>query len=178
MVQIIAVDGGHGQNPAGIHVHGDGPCAVLDVVILHGLFQVLFHIVLYGGVHRQHQVIAVLAGAVLLKGAEQQLCAVGVGGPQGPSGAAGKGGVVFGLDPFQAGVVHAHKADEMAGKAGIGVIALGVRLQADALQAVFRLEAADLIRLLCLHLPGHGHIPGAGTARLFQYIIVVKPKDF
>ena len=131
------------------------------VVIRHGLLQVLLHIVLNGFVNGGDQIEAVLAGVIFLELGKEQLRPHGVGGPDGSAGTAGKGLVVSGLDALQAVVIRAHEANQMAGQGGIGVIALGVRLQTDAPQAVPVLEGPDFVGLFLFQLPGHGHIPAA-----------------
>ena len=132
----------------------------------------LFHIVLDAGVYGGHQVVAVLPGIVFLKLAEEQLRAHGVGGPHRLAWAAGEGLVILGLYPLQAVVVRAHKADDMAGQGGVGIIPLGIRLQAHAPEIVLRLEGPHLIGLVLLQLPGSGHIPAALLPGLLVYLII------
>ena len=78
IVKVVISERRHRKYLARVHVHGDRPRAVLDVVILHRLTQVLLHVILYRRVDRRHYIIAVLTGAVFLKLIEQQLRAVGV----------------------------------------------------------------------------------------------------
>ena len=177
VVQIIAAQGGHGQDLPGVHIHGDGAGAVLNIVICHGLLQVLFHIVLDGLINGGDHVEAVLAGVIFLKLGEQQFCSHGVGGPDCPAGTAGKGFVILGFDPLKAVVIRAHKADQMAGQRGIGVIPLGIRLQADTPQAILALERANRIGLLLFQLPGHRHIPAALLPGFFVYLIITQTQN-
>ena len=65
----------------------------------------------------------------------------------------------------------------MAGQGIIGIIASGVRLQADAPDAVGGLEGTDGIGGLPLHLPRNSHIPGACLSRLFQQLLIVQIQD-
>ena len=177
VVQIIAAQGGHGQDLPGVHIHGDGAGAVLNIVICHGLLQVLFHIVLDGLINGGDHVEAVLAGVIFLKLGEQQFCSHGVGGPDCPAGTAGKGFVILGFDPLKAVVIRAHKADQMAGQRGIGVIPLGIRLQADTPQAILALERANRIGLLLFQLPGHRHIPAALLPGFLVNLIIIHAQN-
>ena len=147
----------------------------MDVVILHGLFQVLFHEKLYPRVHRCHHVEAVLARLIVLKAGKQQLGSEGIGRAHRASGRTGERLVVTRFDPLEAVVVRPHKADEMAGQGGVWIIALGIGLETHTAQVVFLFEAADLIGLLLLHLPRHGYIPGTGLPGFLADFRFVQP---
>ena len=178
IVQIIAVERGHGEDRAGVHIHGDGAGAVLNVVVRDGLLQMLFDIILDRRIERQHQVAAVLAGLKILVAAQQQLRAVGVRQAQRAAAGAGQRLIVHGLDALETGVVGADKADHMAGKRRIRVIAAAVRLEMHAVQAVLQLEGAHRVGLLALHAPLDRHIPGAGLPALFEHRLLVDVQDF
>ena len=149
----------------------------MNVVIRHGLLQVLLHIVLDGLVNGGDHIEAVLAGVVFLKLGKEQLRPHGVGGSDGSAGAAGKGLIILGFDPFQAVVIRTNEADQVTGQRGIGVVALGVRFQADAPQAILVLEDPDFVCLVLFQLPGHGHIPAALLPGFFIDLVIADIQD-
>ena len=138
----------------------------------------LFHIVLNARVDGSHEIAAVLAGAVFLVAFEQHLPAVGVGGPETPARRAGKGFVISRLDPLEAVIVGADKAQQMAGKPAVRVITLAVGLEADAAELVLGLEAADLSRRVRFDLAGDSDVPAAAAPGFFVDLVIVEAKDF
>ena len=159
VVRIVIVQRSHSEDRAGLRVHGDRARAVDGVVVQRRLPQMLFHIILHRGVERQDDVAAFFSRPVVLIARKQQLAAVGVGRPERAGGRAGENRVVSRLDPLEADVVRADEAEQMAGQTGVWIIALGVRLEAHALQAVLGLEGPDPVRLLAFELAGGGDIP-------------------
>ena len=178
MIGVVVPQGRHGEDGPGVDVHGDGPRAVERVVIQHRLAQMLFDIVLDARVDGGKEILPVLSGAVLLIASQQHLSPVGVGGAQAPARRAGEGVVIAGLDALEPVVVRAHKAQQMAGEAAVGVIAPGVGLEADAADMVFGLESSDLGGLVGFDLARRGHIPAPLASGLLVELVIVKAEDF
>ena len=177
MVQIIAVQGGHGQDRPGIYIHGDRAGAVLDIVIRHSLFEMFFNKKLDRRIQCQNQIKAIFPGLIGLEGGKEQIASVSVGGAQAPPGAAGERGIVFRLDPLQAVVIGTYEADHMAGQGGIGIIASGIRLQTDAAEIILRFQGADKVSLFFFQLARHRHIPGAAAGCLLSDLFRIQLED-
>ena len=137
----------------------------------------LFHIVLDRRVERRDEAAAVIAGAVLLIAAQEHLTTVGVGGAKAPAGGAGEGLVIARLDPLEPVVVRADEAEEVAGEPAVRVIALAVRLEPDAADLVFGLEAPDLGRLVRLDLAGDRDIPAPPAPGFLIHVRIVEIQD-
>ena len=159
VVQIIASDGRHGKYLAGIDVHGYGSRAVLYIIILDRLIQRFFNIVLYCKINRRNKIQAVFRACIALVLVKQEVGAVSVGRPHIFAGCTAERGVILSLQTVKAVIIRTHKAYHMAGERGIWIIALGVAFKAHTLEAVLRLEFADLIGSLLLDLFCDRNIP-------------------
>ena len=159
VVQVKVAERGHAQNCAGVGVHGDRRRAVLHVVVLHGLLQVLFHVILDRRVERERHVLAVGGVVIILVIDEEHIRAVAVRGAHHASLAAGQRVVIAVFNAGQAAVVRSDKADDVRGQTAVRIIALGVRLDLDADDVVLFLERAHLIRDVALHLARDDLIP-------------------
>ena len=148
----------------------------MDIIVLHGLLEVLFNKILYRGINGRHDIAAVLAGTKFLEAGVKHFRPIGIGRAYRLSLSAGKRLLIPCFNALEAVIVRADEADKMAGKRGVGVITLYIRLKPDAVQVVFQLELADPIRGLAFDLSRDGHIPRAASGRFLQYIIIVKPK--
>ena len=66
IVQVEIAKGHHRQYSTRVNLHTDSRRAVLDVVVLHGLGEVLFDVALDDSVYRQGQAVAVVGVHVVL----------------------------------------------------------------------------------------------------------------
>ena len=163
-VEIEVSERGHGQDRAGPRVHQDPRRAVLHVVVPDGLPELLFQKVLQVGVDGEVDAVPVLGVHIVLVARQQQIRPDGVFQTQDAPVGAGELVVVCIFHPGEARVVHAHEADQVGGKVGIGIVPLGVRFELHALQIVPGLEGADLGGPVPVDLPRHGLVPGAPVA--------------
>ena len=175
VVQIIGGAGGHGQNRTGLHVHDDA-CGALGLGGGHHLAQSLLHIVLHRCVQRQHDVAAVLCFIILLVAVEHVIAGRILGGDH-QARLAVQHVVIPGLQAVQAVIIRAHKADDLGGQGGIGVIALGIGDHVHAHNALVVDEGADLIGHILLHPELEHLVLRVRALHLFQDALLVDLQD-
>ena len=132
--RIIVGIGGHGHNAAGVHVHDDAGAAVGRVVLIQHTLQALFQGVLDVGVQSQHQAAAILRIKHLLAAAEQQGCAVDIGGRDSQAVAAVEHVIIGRLQPVGAHIAGIDEPYHIACQRAEGIQPLGVRRQMDTLE--------------------------------------------
>ena len=175
IVQIIGGAGGHGQDRPGLHIHDDAR-SPLSLGGGHHLAQGLLHIVLHCCVQRQHNVASVLCFIVLLIAVEH-VAARGILGGHHQARLAVQYVVIPGLQSIQAIIIRAHKADDLGGQRGIGVIALGIGDHIHAHNALVVDEGADLIGHILLHPKLEYLILGVRALHFFQDALLVDLQD-
>ena len=153
VVGVVAAQGGHAENFAGIHIHDHAERAVENVVLLDGLLQVLLQVILDGHIQGQHQGIAVRGVVILFISIEHLRAAVALGGDD-RAGVAGEGGFVIGLQALAAHILQVDEAQNLGCQRAVGVVPPGVQLQVDdAAEVVLGDKVPDLLGGLLRHLP-------------------------
>ena len=147
VVRIVASQRRHCDDRASVYVHDDAECAVLDLVAVDGRLKILFQIRLHRRIHRQHKAVAVAGVVVFLIGKGHFRAVVSLGRHD-LARRTLQIGVVVGLESLRTDVVVADEAQQLRTQRGIGVIALGVRFQIDALDVAVVDERAHLVRKL------------------------------
>ena len=176
-VHVVGGAGGDGQDgPAlGVHNHPRGP--VLGPVFGDHVLQAPLHVVLDGAVQGQLEAVAVL-GVVVLLILEHDLRAVAVLGRDGQARAALQLLIVQGLQAVGPVVVGVQKPDDMGGQGAVGVVALGVGLQVDPLDAGAGVVGGDELPHLVphglLHPPLEDLVGGVGLAHLVPDRLLVQ----
>ena len=117
--------GGHAQDLAGLDIHHDAHSTVLHLMLLYGIFQVLFQIVLHCFIDGQHQALSVLRIVDLLL-TEGHGSSLGVAHRGDDAVGTGQGLVVVGFQAIGAGAVIAGKAQHSGRQVAIGIIAHGI----------------------------------------------------
>ena len=190
VVRIIIAERRHAEDRAGVHVHDDPGCAILEVIALLGNLEVLFQVILHRLINGEDDAFAVLRVVVILKIRKQHVGAVRSSGSDDAPVCTGKDTVVLILHAGQSVIVGADKAYHMARKARIGIVAFCGLLDLDSLVldghglSVFidplvprLLEGADLLGDLVVHLAGDRHVPGIPLQALFVDRGVIDVQD-
>ena len=159
VVDIVGGIGHHAQDAAGFHVHDDAGGAVFRAVFVSHLAHIFLQIILDVGVQGQDQVLAVFGGEILLILIGQGIAPLVLGGDH-QAGLALEVLVVAGFQAIQAGVVGAHKAQNVGGQGAVGVHPLGVGHHVNAVDIGVVDELADLVRHVLVHLLGQDLILG------------------
>ena len=116
---------------------------------MYHLRHILFQIVLHGGIQRQHQIVAVLLGKILLIFREH-IPLIGGLGRNHQAGLALQLVFIACFQTVQAGIFAAHEADHMGGQRAVRIVALGVRHHVYAANVVFIDQFAYLVGQLFL----------------------------
>ena len=175
VIGIIAGEGGHGDNGTGIHIHDDTGGTVFRVELGDHAFHAGFQCRLHIGVQRQHQILAVLCVIILLI-LVQKFRAAGVSRRDGKAGGSLQCSFILGFQTHATLIFAVDKANDIGRQFRIGVVALGVRLEPHAQNALLLLfghfialfidlavdESADLVGDILFGLLGQSFIHGIG----------------
>ena len=166
IVQVKVGTHGHAQDGAGIALHCDDHAAVLGLIPGAVLLQIALAICLYGRVDGQVDIIAIFRIVVVLEKVHQ-VSAHAVFRRDHQAGGAGQLALKLGFQAVGAAAV-VGKADDLSGKAGIGIVPLGIGLEIDtAGQMVGVDQFPDLCLHIIFHLLGHPLILAVGVGALF-----------
>ena len=149
-VEVVGRQRRHREDAAGVDVHDDAGRAHARAVAALELLKALFEVILHRLIEGRHQTVAVLGVEILLILIEERV-AVGVARGDDHALFAGQLLVIHSLKAVGA-AVGVDKADDVRGERGIGVVALGGRLQKDAFDVVVADKHADFVRRLLLDL--------------------------
>ena len=174
IVEIIPAKGCHGKYLAGVDIHYNRTRAVFYIIILDGLIERFFNIVLYAHVDGRHDIAAVFGSVISLILVKQKVGSVCVSRTHILAVRTAQGGVILGLNAVKSDVIRADKANHMTGKRRVRIIALCVAFKAHALEIVIFFELPHLVGKLGFELFCNGHIPRAGVLRFFKDGIIVK----
>ena len=177
VVEVKIPERDHAEDRAGARVHGDGCRTVLHVVVLDRLLQVLFEVILDGGVDGQVHVVALCLVVVILVVDKEHIRAAVIRRADDAPGAAGEVAVIALLEAVATLVVLPDEADDMRGQASVGIIALRVRLDLDADEVILLFERAHLFRHVRLDLALDDFIPAVGIFRHVQDLIIIDVED-
>ena len=145
-------------------------------MLLYGIFQVLFQIVLHCFIDGQHQALSVLRIVDLLL-TEGHGSSLGVAHRGDDAVGTGQGLVVVGFQPIGAGAVVAGKAQHGGRQVAIGIIAHGIFAEIDALDVIFLDEGCHFIGGVVVHLLLDGLIIPPGLERFFIDHVVIHIED-
>ena len=165
VVRVVAAHGGHGDDLAGVDIHHDAERAVQDAVFVDGVLEVLFQIGLYRRVDGQHEAVAIGRVVVFFIGIEHLGAVVALAGDD-LARRTLQERIIIRLEALLADVVSAHKAEHLCRQRRIGIIALRVRLEIDALDLVLVDKLAHLIGQLLGDLPSDDLITVGRVGRL------------
>ena len=177
IVEVKIAKRHHRQYSTRVNLHTDCRRAVLDVVVLHGLGEVLFNVILDDGVNGEAYAVAVAGVYIVLVARVEHIRARRGGRAHDIAALAREHAVIAGFYTAETGVVQSHEADDVRGHAAVGVIALCVGLDLDAYVAAVGFELPYLLGHVLLHLAGHDLVPGVRVPRLFEDGLVVHAED-
>lgn len=175
-VGVVVRLAGHRQHRAGVHIHNDTHPPLGHMVFPHRGVHGALQPVLDVGVDGQCQRIAghCLHQRLVMGG---HIIAPGIFGGEDPPVPAGQFRVVFQLQAPQPGVVHIGKAQHTAHEIPLGIDALGVLPDLDALGPVFHAPAAHRVGHLPVHTPPQQAVVGGALAELLQRFLVINLQD-
>ena len=177
IIKVISAYRRHCKYLPCFHIHRDSARSVLNVVILDGLIQRLFNIMLDREVNRCYKIKAIFGTGVALVLVKQKIGAVGIGKAHVFSRRSTQSGVILRFHPVKAVVIGSDKAYHMAGKRGIRIVSFRIALQPDALELILVFKFAHLVGSLFFDLARNGHIPRAVILGFFQDILLVEAED-
>ena len=177
IVEVKVAERDHAEDSTAVGVHGDGRRTILHVVILDRLLQVLFEVILDGGVDGQVHVVALRLVVVILVVDKEHIRAAVVRRADDAAGAAGQIAVIALLEAVAALVVLPDEADDVRGETAVGIIALRIRLDLDADELILFFERAHLFRHVRLDLALDDLIPAVGVFRHGQDLIIIDVED-
>ena len=176
VVDIVGGIGHHAQDAAGFHVHDDAGGAVFRAVFVSHLAHIFLQIILDVGVQGQDQVLAVFGGEILLILIGQGIAPLVLGGDH-QAGLALEILVIAGFQAVQAGVVGAHKAQNMRGQGTVGVHPLGCCSQVQPLNLQIIDELTDLVCRILIHFFGQKFILRVGVVHALPDVVLGYAQD-
>ena len=173
IVEVKVAERDHAEDGAAVGVHGDGRRAVLHVVVLDRLLQVLFEVILDGGVDGQVHVVALRLVVVILVVDKEHIRAAVIRRADDAAGAAGQVAVIALLETVESLIVLPDEADDVRGQIAVRIVALRVRLDLHAGEIVVLLERPHLFRHVRLDLALDDLIPTVGILRHGQDLVII-----
>ena len=177
LVGVVGGGGGHSQYSPGVHVHYDAHCPGGNVMLLHGIIQRVFKVMLDVCVNGQPQAAALQRHPLGLVALFQRIAPC-VDRRQHHAVFPGENVVVLQLQPAHTGIVHVCKAQHRGQKFPLRIPAFGILIDADAGDAVHFAESPHRVGSLPLHAVAQKAVVGGAVAELFQQFRFVQIQDF